>query len=504
MLKKSLCLFLIVSAYTIAQVPDSIQRFRNDNLGSYRNKRQGTMIGNRINTLFYNDLEIGKANFPPTCEWPAGSSHNYLDGYTFMVSAEVTAPGDTIVIHPLETAYREEYSMDPVTQTPWCFEPIVGYSNPNSTSPAISINKTTWPSQWPAALNLSADYNGHWYGYFGKDAFNADMETYFALDDSQDKKFTLSPYKYFPITSDSSRGGLGLRAEVREFQWRDSLLQDILFIKYDVWNISDYDYNKAIFGIYCDVGIGGANMTEPTNSAGVDSINDLAYSWAPGGIGIPGNWKTGYFGIGILGSPGNPKNVGITSMSSFVIKDTGPTSPWPKNNEVIWAKMNGGMDTLVQNANITIIIGSGPFAFKKWAKEVYTSSIIMGNDLNDIINKKFIAQATYNNNFVLPDSINTLVEESGNVTPSGFKLVQNYPNPFNPSTTINYSVPKSSMITIKVYDALGNEVETLVNGQKNPGNYKIIFNAGKLASGVYFYQMRSSDYISIKKMILLK
>ena len=98
----------------------------------------------------------------------------------------------------------------------------------------------------------------------------------------------------------------------------------------------------------------------------------------------------------------------------------------------------------------------------------------------------------------------TGIENKQNNLPTSSSLEQNYPNPFNPSTTINYSVPKESLVTIKVYDVLGSEVETLVNEQKNPGNYNITFNAGKLASGVYFYQLRSSNYTSIKKMIFLK
>ncbi|MHB9012364.1 MAG: T9SS type A sorting domain-containing protein [Ignavibacteriaceae bacterium] len=98
----------------------------------------------------------------------------------------------------------------------------------------------------------------------------------------------------------------------------------------------------------------------------------------------------------------------------------------------------------------------------------------------------------------------TGVKEEQNNLPSNFALEQNYPNPFNPTTTINYSVPKTSLVSIKVYDVLGREIETLVNEQKNPGNYKVTVNAGKLASGVYFYQLRSSDYTSIKKMLLLK
>ncbi|MHB8579350.1 MAG: T9SS type A sorting domain-containing protein [Ignavibacteriaceae bacterium] len=98
----------------------------------------------------------------------------------------------------------------------------------------------------------------------------------------------------------------------------------------------------------------------------------------------------------------------------------------------------------------------------------------------------------------------TSIKDNGSRFPEHFKLYQNYPNPFNPTTIINYSVPKSSLVRIKVYDVLGREIETLVNEQKNPGNYKITFNAGKMASGVYFYQLRASDYTSIKKMLLLK
>ncbi len=504
MISRTLLTALLFTTVLLAQVPDSIQRFRDDNLGNYNNRRQGTMLGNKINTLFYNDLEIGKWAFYPTCEWPAGSGHNYLDGYTFMVGAEVTAPGDTLIVHPVETAYREQYSYDPITGTPWGFEPVSGYCNSGNSSPAISIDKTTWPAQWPPALNLTADYNGHWYGYFGKDAFNADEESYFVLDDSQDKKFTKPPYKYFPIASDSARGGLGLRTEVREFQWKDSLLQDIIFVKYKVWNISDYDYNKAVFGILCDPGIGGANLTEPYNSASYDSSNQLVYAWAPGGVGNPGNWKTGYLGIGNLGTPGNPNPVGITSITLTYIPNKDSTGAWPKNNEVMWTNMMGGIGPNISNGNIIMIIGSGPFAFKKWTSEDYTTSIIMGSDLQDLLNKKFIAQAAYNNNFVVPDSIKTPVDENNNVLPSGYKLAQNYPNPFNPVTIISYSIPKEGFVTLKVYNSLGKEIATLVNEEKLSGDYKVQFDASRLASGIYYYRINAGNFSATRKLILLK
>jgi len=87
---------------------------------------------------------------------------------------------------------------------------------------------------------------------------------------------------------------------------------------------------------------------------------------------------------------------------------------------------------------------------------------------------------------------------------SEYSLKTNYPNPFNPSTAITYQLPKSGNVTLKIFDMLGNEVTTLVNGQKEMGRYTVQFDASSLASGMYVYRLRVNDYISTKKMLLLK
>lgn len=87
---------------------------------------------------------------------------------------------------------------------------------------------------------------------------------------------------------------------------------------------------------------------------------------------------------------------------------------------------------------------------------------------------------------------------------SSYILTQNYPNPFNPSTVISYQLPVSSDVTLKVFDVLGNEIETLVNEEKPVGTYEITWYAEQLPSGVYFYQLKAGDFISTKKMILMK
>ncbi len=85
-----------------------------------------------------------------------------------------------------------------------------------------------------------------------------------------------------------------------------------------------------------------------------------------------------------------------------------------------------------------------------------------------------------------------------------FQLYQNYPNPFNPSTKINYSIPWTSLVILKVYDILGKEVATLINEEKSVGNYKVEFNASNLSSGIYFYRMQAGSFVSTKKFILLR
>ncbi len=88
--------------------------------------------------------------------------------------------------------------------------------------------------------------------------------------------------------------------------------------------------------------------------------------------------------------------------------------------------------------------------------------------------------------------------------PVDFSLNQNYPNPFNPSTTIGYSIPENSFVTIKIFDVLGNEVASLVNSQMEAGEHSINFNASNLSSGIYYYQINAGNNIAIKKLMLLK
>ena len=116
----------------------------------------------------------------------------------------------------------------------------------------------------------------------------------------------------------------------------------------------------------------------------------------------------------------------------------------------------------------------------------------------------------------LPDmSITTGIKDSQPIAVKLFKLEQNYPNPFNPTTTIRYSIANvetghapslHTQVTLKIYDILGREITTLVNELKPAGNYEVSFDAAKfnLASGVYFYQLRTGNFVESRKMLYLK
>lgn len=98
----------------------------------------------------------------------------------------------------------------------------------------------------------------------------------------------------------------------------------------------------------------------------------------------------------------------------------------------------------------------------------------------------------------------TGVENNLNSIPAEYVLDQNYPNPFNPSTTISYSIPKESVVELKVYNVLGREIAALVNKEQKAGNYNVQFNASSLPSGIYIYTLKAGQFSSSRKLLLLK
>jgi hypothetical protein len=127
---------------------------------------------------------------------------------------------------------------------------------------------------------------------------------------------------------------------------------------------------------------------------------------------------------------------------------------------------------------------------------IYYVAVGYGSNNGTMLANMQLAQQKYN--------IITAVKPNTNNIPANYSLNQNYPNPFNPSTKISYQLPKSGYVTLKVFNALGKEVASLVNEEKTAGKYAVDFNAQGLSSGIYFYSIHSGSYFATKKMILLK
>jgi hypothetical protein len=98
----------------------------------------------------------------------------------------------------------------------------------------------------------------------------------------------------------------------------------------------------------------------------------------------------------------------------------------------------------------------------------------------------------------------TDVSDNINQIPQKYVLYQNYPNPFNPNTKISWQMPEAGFVTIVIYDVLGRQIKILVNEYKQPGIHEITFNADELSSGVYYYQLKTDNYTSTNKMMVMK
>lgn len=326
-----------VRAQTLQPVTPPAERGRIDA------ERAGLHDANRIRTTFFNFGMVGDFNGNPdlsvfhSMEVPKGSGVNYSDGVTPFVLARVRQRNGRVADIML-TGYRERQGTSPITNRTMRFEPRPGFAqaDPNvnrARSIALSNDPRTWPDVWPDKRNDPDDpgWRGSWNGFFGKRP-NADLESFSVMDDQY-----YDAWDFYPDSRDATRRGLGLRVEVRGFQWSNPQAQNVIFWHYDIVNESTTTYEDIVFGLYMDSGVGGSQRS----CDGVAESDDdnayfnrdfglnLVYTWDKNGrgVGLSGNCeRTGYLGYAYLETPGNRFNAldddqdGMTDEA----RDSGP------------------------------------------------------------------------------------------------------------------------------------------------------------------------------------
>ena len=228
--------------------------------GNFSYERTGTHDANNIRTLFKNYGMVG--SFPDeegyrdvtnvdlsvfhSVEVPKGNGMNYSDGITPFVLAKINKPGNE-VDWIMETGFRERQQLVIGTLRQIRFEPRPGYFQPDKSinkdeSPAMSHLPRTWPDQWFDKLDDPSDpgWRDSWNGYFKK-RIVADQESYVVMDDDAYKIPS-----FYPDYRDSTRRGLGLRVEVRGFQWANPQAANVIFWHYDIANEGTTDYLSLI------------------------------------------------------------------------------------------------------------------------------------------------------------------------------------------------------------------------------------------------------------------
>jgi hypothetical protein len=361
-------------------------------------------------------------------------------------------------------------------------------------------------------LKIRPDYDPDWTQFHGADSLD---ENCMWVEQTDDSNYITTGFYWAPVTQDDfflikyDQVGLGLM--VRKFSWdyadKSNCVKqtndggyvitgstasmntlhdkDVFLLKTDangqtIWS-NNYGGNEYDEGYYVhqtsDGGFLIAGLTE-SFGAGLrdiyivrtDTIGNLIWSKFYGGV----------FGDGanyiFEDTDGNFIITGTLSWDAFAMKiDSNGDSLWT----IKWGGPQSESSISIQKTlDDGYIVGGLTTSYGAGGADIYIT--------------KFSSETTR-----LDDSNNEHI-------PNRFKISQNYPNPFNPNTKIKYSIPQSSNVIIKVFDILGNEIETLVSEEKQTGTYEITWYAENLPSGIYFCRLQAGYYVDTKKMLLLR
>jgi uncharacterized protein YaiE (UPF0345 family) len=270
---------------------------------------------------------------------------------------------------------------------------------------------------------------------------------------------------------------LGVNVELQSYSFIAPADKNYIILRYTITNTSGAAISNLYAGLYFDwdmiEGSGANDLTA------YDSSGHFGYAHHQGLI------PDTTIGIGLLSA----NNYGFYAIMN---------STFGYTDQEKWTALSSGLThTSAGPADIANVTSSGPYNIP--SNSSIDVAFALAADVNLANLRTAFANARSKYNFIL-----TSVNDNKNPLPYKFELAQNYPNPFNPSTTIKFSVPSESHVTLKIYDMLGREVRTLLNEEKAPGTYSVNFIVGNLPSGVYLYKLTAGNYSEAKKLVLLK
>ena len=298
-------------------------------------EKKAVMDGNEVALSFFNYGLLGGTG-EIRGNWPKGSDDFYIGDVLPVVAVEVPVDTDgdgvpdSFVYNTVTTRGPRAGADGPPGQPGvfWGFEAKPGFAadlfndpdceaaNPGSGGrndrPALSTDPCTWPDAWPdqPAWRDPATGGADWNGYFGRDQFQADLETYFWMDDHNDHEVTdpqgFGIQSFVADTLRPERGGLGLEMKVRGLQWSQFLAQDAIFWLYEVTNTSTTTYPRVAVGLTVGT-LSGGDGDSQDDLAFFDQANRIVYSWDYDNSGNQ-NQPVGYVGYGFLESPGDSNN----------------------------------------------------------------------------------------------------------------------------------------------------------------------------------------------------
>ncbi len=341
-----------------------------------------------------------------------------------------------------------------------------------------------------------------------------------------------------------------LKADIKQINWsfnQPEELKNIIYQEYRIINRNTNPWTNAYINLFSDDDIEIA----PDDKAGVDTNLSLAYTYNGSDNGIFGQIPPAV-GFVIIRSPliytGNTNDtvfycegkkkknkVGYkeSGLGSTVIfrDDTNQPRDYRENYNAIRGLQNNGIQYINPTINqpTKFVYSGDPVTGTGWLYPGETDARFYQGfgplnmnpgDTQVIVIAQVIARGSSNLNSITKlretsqtakdfynDCFSNVVIGINNLassTPGDFILHQNYPNPFNPVTAIRYSLIGNRFVTLKVFDALGKEVVTLVNEKQNAGVYSVKFDGSNLSSGIYFYKIEIGEFVSTKKMLLIK